>query len=151
VVSSVISRRRSATLSSSVVLRKFLIAPGMVALGSAVHAQTATAHYSGAQSSVAVSATINSIGGIGVDAAGNVYLSDLDGEQVVKETLSSDFYTESTIPVSGGVGINGLAVDAAGNIYTRRPMPVGSPKKRCQVVCIARAPCVLQKHGRSRS
>jgi sugar lactone lactonase YvrE len=114
-VSSIISRRRSATLSS--ILSRFLIAAGMVALCSAVRAQTATAHYSGAQSAVPVSTPIAGNGGIGVDAAGNVYLSSFDGDQVVKETLSGGFYTESTIPVSGGVGINGLAVDAAGNIY----------------------------------
>jgi hypothetical protein len=94
--SSIASRWLRATLSLPCI-RALLTAVCLLALGSTLYAQTATAHYSGAQSTVPTSLAIFPLGGIGVDAAGNVYLSSFNAGGILKETLSGGFYTESTI------------------------------------------------------
>jgi sugar lactone lactonase YvrE len=54
--------------------------------------------------------------GMAVDGAGNVYVADYGNNRVVKETLSSGSYTETTI-INGLNLPSGLALDAAGNLY----------------------------------
>jgi sugar lactone lactonase YvrE len=106
-----------ATLSLPGIPSRLLTAACLLAPGSVIHAQTATAHYSGAQSTVPTSAAIFPSGGIGVDAAGNVYLSSSSGAAILKETLSGGFYTETSFSTSVAAGNNGVAADAAGNVY----------------------------------
>jgi DNA-binding beta-propeller fold protein YncE len=55
--------------------------------------------------------------GVAVDAGGNVYIADTEGNQVVKEALSSGSYTQTAIPTSGLSGPAGIAVDGSGAIY----------------------------------
>jgi sugar lactone lactonase YvrE len=116
-MASITSRWLRATLSLPGILSGLLTAACLLALGPAIHAQTATAHYSGAQNTVPTSLAIFPLGGLGVDAAGNVYVSSSSGVEILKETLSSGFYTESTISTSSPVGNNGVAADAVGNVY----------------------------------
>ena len=56
---------------------------------------------------------------VAVDASGNVYISDTQGEQVLKETLANGVYTESVVvPPSYGLATPyGIAVDGSGNVY----------------------------------
>jgi len=55
-----------------------------------------------------------------VDGSGNVYIADYDNLRVVKDTLSSGGYTQSTI-VSGldgsSIGATGIAVDGNGDVF----------------------------------
>jgi sugar lactone lactonase YvrE len=57
--------------------------------------------------------------GIAVDGKGNLYIADLGGKQVLKETLSSGQYTQTVI-ANAQNGLRdpiGVAVDANGNVY----------------------------------
>ncbi len=56
---------------------------------------------------------------VAVDASGNVYISNTQGEQILKETLANGVYTESVvIPASYGLATPyGIAVDGSGNVY----------------------------------
>jgi sugar lactone lactonase YvrE len=54
---------------------------------------------------------------VAVDASGNVYISNTEGNDVVKETLSQGVYTESVVVSSGLATPYGVAVDASGNVY----------------------------------
>ena len=68
------------------------------------------------QEVVIASAGLNSPNGPVVDAAGNVYFADYSNNRVVKLTLASGTYTQSTI----GSGMNepgGVAMDGSGNLY----------------------------------
>ena len=52
-----------------------------------------------------------------VDGSGNVYISDTYNFRVLKETVSSGSYTESTVPTSALRYPSELVVDADGNLY----------------------------------
>ncbi len=57
--------------------------------------------------------------GIAVDGKGNLYIADLGGKQVLKETLSGGQYTQTVI-ANAQNGLRdpiGVAVDANGNVY----------------------------------
>jgi sugar lactone lactonase YvrE len=54
--------------------------------------------------------------GIAADAAGNIYLVDSNNGRVLKETLNTGAFTQSTI-VSGLDYPTGVAVDGSGNVY----------------------------------
>jgi len=56
---------------------------------------------------------------VAVDASGNVYISDTDANEVLKESPSQGVYTETVIvPASGGLSSPfGIAVDSSGNVY----------------------------------
>ena len=56
---------------------------------------------------------------VAVDASGNVYISDTQAEQILKETLVNGVYTESVVvPSSFGLATPyGIAVDGSGNVY----------------------------------
>lgn len=60
---------------------------------------------------------LNHPGGVTVDASGNVFVTDILNNRVLKETPSGASYTESVL---FSVGLNspfGITVDGAGNIY----------------------------------
>ena len=85
----------------------------------AVTASAQTAYFSGVQSPIGSSAsTLKTPYGVAVDASGNIYITDIGNDIVVKETLSNGTYTQSTI--TSGLSINSpnaVAVDASGNVY----------------------------------
>lgn len=54
---------------------------------------------------------------VAVDAAGNVYISNTQGNEVLKETLSNGVYSESVVVNSGLATPYGVAVDSSGNVY----------------------------------
>ncbi len=54
---------------------------------------------------------------VAVDASGNVYISDTQGQQVLKETLANGVYTESVVVSTGLATPYGVAVDGSGNVY----------------------------------
>ncbi|WP_433565161.1 serine/threonine-protein kinase PknD [Nocardia sp. CA-151230] len=53
--------------------------------------------------------------GVAVDAAGNVYVTDMGNDRVVK--LAADASTPSPLPFAGLKNPQGVAVDTAGNVY----------------------------------
>ncbi len=54
---------------------------------------------------------------VAVDATGNVYISDTQGNQILKETLANGAYTESVVASTGLATPYGIAVDGSGNVY----------------------------------
>ena len=87
-----------------------------------------TAGYSG-DSSLAIHAKLNNPSGIAVDAAGNIYIADMNNAVIRKVTTDGKIYTIAGTGVQGynGDGLRadsaklnhpaGVAVDAAGNIF----------------------------------
>ena len=55
-------------------------------------------------------------GGIALDGSGNLYIADIDNNEVLKESLSGGKYTETAIG-SGWNSPVAVAVDGAGNVY----------------------------------
>jgi sugar lactone lactonase YvrE len=90
----------------------------MLAVGAGT-ASAQTASFNGVQSVIGTTgSTLKTPYGIAVDASGNVYISDIGNDIVVKETLSNGAYTQST--VINGLSINSpnaVAVDSSGNVY----------------------------------
>ncbi|MGA2217088.1 MAG: NHL repeat-containing protein, partial [Terracidiphilus sp.] len=77
----------------------------------------------GTQSVIAI-AVINktepSAWGVAVDGSGNVYISELDNDLVLKETLSAGTYTQTVIANNASNGLSdptGVAVDGSGSVY----------------------------------
>jgi sugar lactone lactonase YvrE len=100
-------------------LYRFLAAAVVLALGAALHAQTAQAHFSGGQNTVPTSKLVYP-GGVAVDARDNLYIADTGNGRVLKETPLGSLYTESTIADRAGYVLEsprGVAVDAGGNVY----------------------------------
>jgi streptogramin lyase len=54
---------------------------------------------------------------VAVDASGNVYISDTQGNQILKETLANGVFTESVVVSTGLATPYGVAVDGSGNVY----------------------------------
>ncbi len=54
---------------------------------------------------------------VAVDASGNIYIANTQGNEALKETLSQGTYTESVIASTGLETPYGIAVDASGNVY----------------------------------
>lgn len=52
-----------------------------------------------------------------VDAQGNVYISNTQENEILKETLANGVYTESVVVSSGLATPYGVAVDSSGNVY----------------------------------
>jgi sugar lactone lactonase YvrE len=97
----------------------FLTAGFVLALGVALHAQTAQAHFSGGQSTVPTSKLVYPEG-VAVDARDNLYIADTANGRVLKETPSGSLYTESTVADRTGDVLEsprGVTVDAGGNVY----------------------------------
>jgi len=69
----------------------------------------------GAQSTV-LATGLSDPTGVAVDGSGNVYLVDTGNNRVVKETLSSGAYSESTVSSDLAVPY-GVAVDGSGSVY----------------------------------
>ncbi len=75
-----------------------------------------TVKFSAAQS-VVPSSSLSYPYRVAVDASGNVYISDTQGNQVLKETLANGVYTESVVASTGLATPYGIAVDGSGNVY----------------------------------
>ncbi len=84
-------------------------------LGSPGNMEAQTAHFAGTQS-VPFRSGLSQPQGVAVDRSGNVYIVDSGNGRVLKETLASGVYTESTV-VSGLSQPQGVAVDTIGNVY----------------------------------
>src|SRR5580704_937198 len=54
---------------------------------------------------------------VAVDASGDVYISNTQGNEILKETLANGIYTESTVVSTGLATPYGVAVDGSGNVY----------------------------------
>jgi len=54
---------------------------------------------------------------VAVDASGNVYISNTQGNEILKETLANGVYTESVVVSTGLATPYGVAVDGSGNVY----------------------------------
>ena len=54
---------------------------------------------------------------VAVDASGNVYISNTQGNEILKETLANGAYSESVVASSGLATPYGVAVDGSGNVY----------------------------------
>ncbi len=80
------------------------------------HAQTPSVRFSAAQSTVPTS-SLSYPYRVAVDASGNVYISDTQANQVLKETLTNGAYTESVVASAGLATPYGVAVDGSGNVY----------------------------------
>jgi streptogramin lyase len=95
-----------------------LAALAALALLTTASAQTqVTAQCSVAQLPVP-SSSLNDPFRVAVDGSGNVYISDANDNQVLKETLSPNGgYTESVVASIGWSNPWGIAVDSSGNVY----------------------------------
>jgi sugar lactone lactonase YvrE len=91
---------------------RLLTAAFLFAFGAAMQAQTATAHFSGAQTTFSISVTYPY--GLAVDAGGNIYVADNFSGAV---TIVSPPGSPSLGSVSGLNGPFGIAVDTQGNLY----------------------------------
>ncbi len=82
------------------------------------HAQSLNVQFSAAQS-VVPTGSLSYPYRVALDASGNVYISDTQGNQILKETLANGVYTESVVvPSSFGLATPyGIAVDGSGNVY----------------------------------
>ncbi len=82
------------------------------------HAQSPNVKFFAAQS-VVPTGSLSYPYRVAVDASGNVYISDTQHEQILKETLANGVYTESVVvPSSFGLATPyGIAVDGSGNVY----------------------------------
>ena len=60
---------------------------------------------------------MNSPGGIALDGAGNIYISDTNNYRILKETPSASGYTESTVAGFTPYQVEAVAVDVSGNVY----------------------------------
>jgi sugar lactone lactonase YvrE len=80
------------------------------------HAQSPNVKFSAAQS-VVPSSNLSYPYRVAVDASGNVYISDTQANQVLKETLANGVYTESVVVSTGLATPYGVAVDGSGNVY----------------------------------
>ncbi|MHB8215525.1 MAG: Ig-like domain repeat protein [Candidatus Sulfotelmatobacter sp.] len=85
----------------------------MLVFAVSLHAQTA--HFSGAQSPLG--SGLSSPGGVAVDGNGNVYIADTANSRILKETLASGAYTQSTLAITGLLNPQGVAVDGSGSLY----------------------------------
>ncbi len=99
----------------------FVTAAGLCALlllgGLApAHAQGLNVNFYAAQS-VVPSGSLSYPYRVAVDASGNVYISDTQGNRVLKETLANGVYTESVVVSTGLATPYGIAVDGSGNVY----------------------------------
>jgi sugar lactone lactonase YvrE len=91
---------------------RLLAAVGLFALGAAMQAQTATAHFSGAQTTFSIYVTYPY--GLAVDAGGNIYVADNYSGTVSIVSPPGSPSLESVFGLNGPFGI---AVDTQGNLY----------------------------------
>jgi sugar lactone lactonase YvrE len=80
------------------------------------HAQSPNVKFFAAQSAVP-SSNLSYPYRVAVDASGDVYISDTQGNQILKETLANGVYTESVVVSTGLATPYGVAVDGSGNVY----------------------------------
>jgi sugar lactone lactonase YvrE len=71
----------------------------------------------GREIAVSTGSIMNFPYGIAVDGSGNIYIADTGNDRILKETPSSNGYTESVVPTSSLYWPYGVAVDSAGNVY----------------------------------
>jgi DNA-binding beta-propeller fold protein YncE/uncharacterized RDD family membrane protein YckC len=57
--------------------------------------------------------------GVAVDSAGNIYVSDVSNNRVLK--LAAGSSTQNVLPFTGLNGLAGVTVDSAGNVYVAEP------------------------------
>ena len=94
---------------------------GLLACATAARAQ-ATQHF-GSQTTVVTSTAGQNYIAIAMDSSGNLYLTDQNDNEVLKETLSGGVYTQSVLVPSGysvSTGVKqpeGIAVDASGDVF----------------------------------
>jgi len=79
------------------------------------HAQVSV-KFSAAQS-VVPSGSLSYPYRVAVDGSGNVYISNTQGNEILKETLANGVYTESVVVSTGLATPYGVAVDGSGNVY----------------------------------
>jgi len=92
-----------------------LLALAALACGSVATAQTA--HLSGYLVPVQPPNKKNSPDYVAVDSKGNVYITNYESNNVVKETPSGSGYTETVLPFTGLNVPQGIAVDSNGVVY----------------------------------
>lgn len=93
-----------------------LAAAGMVLLPLAHALPPASANFVAAQS-VVPSGSLSYPYRCAVDSSGNVYISDTQGNKILKETLTNGVWSESVVVSSGLATPYGVAVDSSGNVY----------------------------------
>lgn len=69
---------------------------------------------------------LRSTGGVAVDTAGNVYVTDSDNNRVLKLPAGSN--TQVELPFTGLKGPLGVAVDTAGNVYVTDNTDTGNSR-----------------------
>jgi sugar lactone lactonase YvrE len=99
--------------ATTVIVSLLFTVGSMLVFAVSLHAQTV--HFSGAQSPLG--SGLASPGGVAVDSNGNVYIADTTNSRILKETLTSEAYTQSTVVTSGLLNPQGVAVDGSGNLY----------------------------------
>jgi len=99
---------------ATTIIASLLIVATVGVLPACLQAQVA-AHFSGAQSPLGSGMSMP--GGVAVDGSGNVYIADTTNNRILKETLASGTYTQSTAIGSGLSLPQGVAVDGSGNLY----------------------------------
>ncbi len=120
-LSQLISRRRLASRTGSILSRSLLIlfaSAGVTCVPTAYAGSPLAPQFVAAQS-VVPTGSLSYPYRCAVDAQGNIYISNTQGEDILKETLTSGVYTESVVvPASYGLATPyGIAVDSSGNLF----------------------------------
>jgi len=80
------------------------------------HAQAPNVKFFAAQSAVP-SGNLSYPYRVALDASGNLYISNTQGNEILKETLANGVYSESVVVSTGLATPYGVAVDGSGNVY----------------------------------
>jgi streptogramin lyase len=118
-LSQLISRRRLASRTGSILFRSLpaLVILAGISLTPAAHAGSPLAPHFVAAQSVMPSSSLSYPYRCAVDAQGNLYISNTQGNEILKETLTNGVYSESVVVSSGLATPYGVAVDSSGNVY----------------------------------
>lgn len=111
------NKRVSKTIGRSLTRPLLLIS---IAFGAAFAAHAQTAHFSAAQNTITTN--LYEPWGVAADAHGNIYIADEGNNRVLKETLTSHGYVESTFVSAESSGVSyflpyGVTVDGSGDVF----------------------------------